>query len=312
MPSMNQQTPHGKSRVIASALALAGILFTIAAGLGGAKPLCLTQGCSLYQDVSLLGFSLWWWGAGAFSLLLLLSLAGKLGWAFWLAFVAVALDCVFLFWMAVSMPCLNCLIAALLFFALFVTLALGSSSARLPSLVLAVLWLTLFTPNVFAAGQELAGPWRITGEAQAPVQVYFSPSCPSCREALKGLLMGGAQNLGFYPVAETEDDVKRLLQLRRELQKGASFPSAFARSRDPNKVPEPGFLENLSLRAGLFRNKMALSRMGAQRIPVIVMHGIPKGFGQSGLSATGGRLNYSDRNDFEGCTQLGDGVTDCD
>jgi len=312
MPGTASSVGFGRQRLIASAVALAGVLFTAAAGLGGADALCLTQGCSLYQDVQLLGFSLWWWGAGAFAMLLGLCLAGWLQWAFWLSLAAVAIDCVFLFWMAVSMPCINCLVGALLFFALFVTLAASRRTARLPALAVGVLWLTLFTPNIFAAGQEIAGPWNIAGADDAPVRVYFSPSCPSCREALKGLLMGGEDSLAFYPVAENEEDVKRLANLRREIAAGASFVRAFAASRDPEVGPEPGFMELLSLRAGLFRNRMALSRMGADRIPVIVMHGIPRGFGERGLAAMDSRSGLGDKDGFSGCTQLGNGATDCD
>lgn len=299
-------------RLFPGAVALAGILFTVAAGLGGADGLCLTEGCSLYQDVRFLGLSLWWWGAGGFALLALLSVTGKLKLAYYLAYVAIAVDCVFLLWMAVSMPCLNCLVAGLLFFSVFVSLSVLVRPHRTAALVVAVLWLTLFSPNIFAAGQELAGPWRIHGSRDAPVRVFFSPSCPSCRVALKGLLMGGEGNVGFYPVAEDEADVNRLASLRQELSQGGSFVRAFSASRDPATAPELGWLKSLSLRAGIFRNKMALSRMGADKIPVIVMYGVPKGFGASGLSGGGGTLDFSDKDGFSGCTQLGEGAQDCD
>lgn len=301
-----------RQRVFPGTVALAGILFSVAAGLGGADGLCLTEGCSLYQDVQLLGLSLWWWGAGGFAVLSLVCLSGQLKFAYFLAYAAIAVDCVFLLWMAVSMPCLNCLVAALLFFAVFVSLGVIVRPNRGAALLVAVLWLTLFSPNIFAAGQELAGPWRIYGSKDAPVRVYFSPSCPSCRVALKGLLMGGEDHLGFYPVAESDDDVQRLASLRQELSKGASFVRAFAASRDPMTAPDLGWLESLSLHAGIFRNKMALSRLGADKIPVIVMYGVPKGFGSRGLSGSGGALDFSGKDGFSGCTQLGDGKQDCD
>lgn len=312
MNNQRQQAMSGRQRSYAAGLALAGLLFSMAAGLGGADALCLTQGCTLYKDVAFFGISLWWFGAAGFALIGGLCLVNKAGWAYMLAFAAVALDCVFLAWMALSIPCLNCLIAALLFFALFVCLALGLGAARLPALTVAILWLTLFSPNVFATGQEIAGPWRIGGQENAPVRVFFSPSCPSCRTALKGLLMGGEQHLAFYPVAEDEDDVKRLAQLRENLQQGASFVRAFAGSRDPRNAPELDLWQELSLRSGLFRNRMALARMGADRIPVITMFGVPQGFGSSGLGLGTGGLNFSGKDGFSGCTNLGDGTEDCD
>lgn len=309
---MKKETFSSKEKLFAATVALAGTLFAVAAGLGGANKLCLTQGCSLYKDVTFLGVSLWWWGAAGFVVMGALSLLGKLRWAYVLACAGLAIDCVFLAWMAASVPCINCLVIGLIFFSLFLTLAVTVAARHVAPLALGVAWLMLFTPNIFAAGQELAGPWSIRGDGDAPVRVFFSPSCPSCREALKGLLMNGEGNLGFYPVAEDEADVLRLATLQRELQNGAPFAKAFAASRDPKAAPDLGSSEMLALRLGLLRNKVALARMGAPKIPVILMLGVPQGFGERGMGAQGRGLNFGSGEDFSGCAQLGDGTQDCD
>lgn len=272
-------------RLYAAGIALAGVLFCLAAGLGGAEALCLTQGCSLYQDVQVLGLSLWWWGAGAFAGLLALCLAAPLLWAWRAAAAFVVADCVFLAWMALSVPCVNCLVAACLFFALLAALTLMRGSWHPAVLLPGVLWLMLFTPNAVAVAQELVGPWPIRGQLQDPVRVFFSPSCPACNDALDGLLASGERNLAFFPVAENDEDQLRLQVLQTELDKGQSFANAYAKIRRGTPAPE-GVTVPLTLRLNLLRNKVALSRMGFSRIPVLVMQGVPQGFGRSAASPT--------------------------
>lgn len=299
------------SRLYPAGLALAGLLFCIAAGLGQAESLCLTQGCSLYTDVNVFGVSLWWYGAGVFIVIGALCLVGALRLAWLGALVVVAVDCFFLGWMALSLPCVNCLIVAAFFLSLLLTLSWIINARWLPVLIVGGLWLGLFSPNLFAAGQELAGPWAIRGSYNSPVRVFFSPSCPACGEALRGLLANGERNLAFFPVAENEEDVLRIRTLEHELATGAPFARTFAASRDPLAAPDAGAWERFSLRVRLMRNKIALARMGAPRIPVILTFGVPKGFGSSAGKSDSGGL-FSSQEEFSGCTQLGDGLVDCD
>ena len=46
-------------------LALLGAAFCAWSALGNEVNLCVTAGCSLYQDTTLAGISLWWLGAGS-------------------------------------------------------------------------------------------------------------------------------------------------------------------------------------------------------------------------------------------------------
>ena len=75
-------------------IAVCGILFSVWNALDAASVPCVSAGCTLYQNFSINGYSLWWGGVGIFSLLGLLALTGRAGLGRWLAGLAVLLDCV--------------------------------------------------------------------------------------------------------------------------------------------------------------------------------------------------------------------------
>jgi hypothetical protein len=60
--------------VVPAVVSLAGLLFCLWVHLTGGESLCLTDGCTLFQDFRLAGFSLWQGGLVLFSLLLVLCL----------------------------------------------------------------------------------------------------------------------------------------------------------------------------------------------------------------------------------------------
>ena len=293
-------------------IAISGLIFCIAAQLGGADGLCVTQGCNLYKDVALFGFSLWWWGAGTFAILALTMLFGA-GWlAFWGAFLALAGDCVFVAWMAASAPCVNCMIVGLIFLGLLLSLAVYTNSMGKAPITLACIWLILFSPNVFALGSEMIGPWAIRGSEQAPVRLYFSPSCQACREAVKRLTANGESNIAFFPIAENEADQDTLLALDQELSKGGPFAKAFNHVLNTPQSPQPHTtrMDRIRFRLRLFRNKLSLLRMGAKRIPVIVSYGLAKSNGSD--SAGNPVIPSGGAGGFSGCTEGASGQEDCD
>ena len=77
-------------------IAICGILFSVWNALDAASVPCVSAGCTLYQNFSINGYSLWWGGVGIFSLLGLLALTGRAVLGRWLAGLAVLLDCVLL------------------------------------------------------------------------------------------------------------------------------------------------------------------------------------------------------------------------
>ena len=88
-------------------IAVCGILFSVWNALDAASVPCVSAGCTLYQNFSINGSSLWWGGVGIFSLLGLLALTGRAVLGRWLAGLAVLLDCVLLGIMILTLPCVD-------------------------------------------------------------------------------------------------------------------------------------------------------------------------------------------------------------
>ena len=95
-------------------LTLLAAAFCIWVALGNDVNFCATTGCTLYEDFSFFGISLWWIGAGAFGVLALAALFGLARPGAWLAALMVLADCGFLLLMALTAPCVSCLAAAAL------------------------------------------------------------------------------------------------------------------------------------------------------------------------------------------------------
>ena len=113
--------------------------------------------------------SLWWGGVGIFSLLGLLALTGRAVLGRWLAGLAVLLDCVLLGIMILTLPCVACMVAALLLALSYITfraatLADTHRSALRHASPLLVLWGALFLLTLGGLARSEVGPWAL----QAP------------------------------------------------------------------------------------------------------------------------------------------------
>jgi len=241
-----------------------------AAGVG---LFCLTSGCALYAGYSLFGLSFYVYGAIAFGVIVLLAAsAGKIPravpWLGGIILVGLALDMLFLGWQLLYWPCLSCQVVALL---------LGWTAAgfwrtypqlcrRLFKGVL-LLWFILLIPSGIAAGKEvLLTPWALYGPADASIRVFFSPTCPACVTEVNKLLQSSeVARMAFYPIAKNDRDLRLLAAL---LQEGVAQPADLGRlfAVDLEEAKEP----SLQLRWHLAKNKMALARLGAQTIPLIL------------------------------------------
>jgi hypothetical protein len=101
------------------------------------------------------------------------------------------------------------------------------------------------------------------------VQVYFSPFCPACRDAVFSILDSPqASRAAFYPIAKSARDeahIARFLQLTAE---GAAPQTALETIFEP---PETAMAPlDMQTRLRLLANKMVLARMGATTVPQIV------------------------------------------
>ena len=263
----------------ALASAFLGMLFCLWTALGNEVAFCVTAGCSLYQDLVIAGLSLWWIGAAAFAALLCLALLGAVPAGHRLAGLILLADVLLLLLMALTAPCVSCLVVAC-FFALTYWLfgrALHRDqrhAARLP-LLLAV-WLVLFVVN---AGQVLrlqGDVWAVSENPdQATVRMFFSPSCAACREGIN--LLSGSVDVAFCPVAENDADVARVERMLALLEEGRSLREAVAGCQD---VDEPGpwaFLHpgQWGLRLRLQRNRAHIFSAGSRTVPFFEYRGLP-------------------------------------
>ncbi len=251
--------------------ALAGAVWCVCQGMGYGEELCVTKGCALHEGTAVFGLSLWWWGAGAFAGLGALGLTGKTVWTRAAALLCLAADVVFFAFMALSAPCLTCLAAGGLFFLVLLAASRPWRARSRLARAVVLAWFLTLTPNLFAVAQELMIPWPAAGPETAAVRLFFSPTCPACRDAVAVLSRLDKPFLGFFPIAGTEEDVQLVARTLEGMRAGLSLPEALTRSGDlpPAEV-------GLALRWRLFINKVAYLRGRPDGVPHLQINGWPR------------------------------------
>lgn len=303
-------TQHGKAvpRVSLCAFlwALAGALLSLYGAFFKAEALCITAGCELLQGFGGVESFFWWLGAGTFAFAAFLCARNSAKLVALLASLCLAADCVLLGVMAYTVPCVPCLSVALCFLGLFVCTTGGAwrnsgdlggsaenaqqigkyekfpleSVGRVGRFVFLALWLMLFSPNALHAVQENVGGWCLYGSKTAALKVFFSPSCPACREAVLALGEKPNKNIAFYPVAKNDNDITSLNTMEEEIAGGSSMSAAFLIAvNDPvlqaRSVP---FWRKISLQLRTLQNQALLMRLGVHSLPALVSSGVPKAF----------------------------------
>lgn len=276
---LDQKRSFGK--ILLLVLSLAGAVLCIL-NAAGADLFCVTQGCRIYQSYSFLGISFYGYGLAGFLAVFVLALLYPRGpSAYGLSAVlsgAVLLDALFLAYQYLFWPCVSCLVAGLLIGLLALC---GASLLRLPGrrviAGLLLLWLVFFSYVGLAALKETTlRPWAVEGDAQAPIQIYFSPVCPACREVVGRILddPAVAPQAAFFPVAKNVRDERRLAAfLRLRENEGDAALSLIFEGGGPGEEYELSAEE----KRGLARNKMMLARMGVSTVPVIITPYLPQG-----------------------------------
>ena len=255
----------------ALAAALLGMLFCIWTALGNEVAFCVTAGCSLYQDLVIGGLSMWWIGTAAFGALVFLALLGAVPAGHLLAGLILLGDIFLLLLMALTSPCVSCLVVAC-FFALAYWLfwrALHRAGKRPPERpLLLYAWLLLFVVNAGQVMRTQGEVWSISeNPGQATVRMFFSPSCSACREGID--ILSGSVDVAFCPVAENDTDVARVERMLLLLEEGKSLREAVAACQN---VEEPGpwaFLHpgQWGLRLRLQRNRAHIFNAGSRTVP---------------------------------------------
>lgn len=248
------------------------------ASLIGVAPLaveipCPGSGCSLFQDFTVYGISLWWVGAVYFISMMILCLKRVHGFALFMATAALLADAVLIVIMLFTAACVSCLgvaaIVGLLFLALRRHMTARVMHAPGPSFMF-LAWCGLFIAAIASAATEFVEPWDIAESGGQNRRIYFSPSCPACRDAVTVF----AGNAAFIPVAEKDSDYAAIRVMREEIKKGSTIVEALRAS--DTAQGEPFSLETALFRLQLLRNKAEVLKLGFDKLPLIMVNGIPQ------------------------------------
>ncbi len=264
-------------------MAVLAAAFCIWSAFGNEVNLCVTSGCALFQDTSVAGISLWWAGGVMFTLLAAAALMGAAQLGLILAGLALLGDIGLLLLMAVTAPCVSCLIVACFFAMIYAGFRQAAQRSRsgLPAdkpgrSLLLVLWVLLLIVNTGTALRTQADVWAITDNSnEASVRMFFSPSCPSCQEGIA--LLSGHVDVAFYPLAENEADIHTVARMLRLMDNGASLSEALTKAKD---IAAPTGMaatapDMLLLRLRMLRNKAHVFMAGSQTVPFFEYHGLP-------------------------------------
>lgn len=265
-------------------MAVLAAAFCIWSAFGNEVNICVTSGCALFQDTSVAGISLWWAGGVVFTLLAAAALMGAAQLGLVLSGLALLGDICLLLLMAVTAPCVSCLIVACFFAMIYAGFRQAAQRSRSGGTadksgrsLLLVLWSLLFIVNAGTALRTQADVWAITDNGnEATVRMFFSPSCPSCQEGIA--LLSGHVDVAFYPLAENEADIHTVAHMLRLMDNGASLAEALTKAKDV-AAPATGMAatapDMLLLRLRMLRNKAHVFMAGSQTVPFFEYHGLP-------------------------------------
>jgi hypothetical protein len=265
---------HNNRRIILPSFlipiaALAGLTVSVLALADITLP-CQTSGCGLYAGITVAGLSPYVLGASGFAAILLC-------WTFfrnnpgsqflfrWLLMAGVLISSAFLFYQILYWPCTTCLIVAA---AMGLTAAAARSTiptcrTKVMSAIL-MLWLVLFIPAMVAAAKEaILIPTPLYGSAQAPVKIFFSPTCPACQRVVSEALGNPSlkDNLALIPIAKDREDLNRFAH-------HFTFETEVEELFRPLETNPPPM--GMRQRWQLARNQMVLASMGATSVPVVI------------------------------------------
>lgn len=271
-------------------IALIGGLFSGWNAWDSASVPCVTAGCMLYQGFTIGGFSLWWGGVFIFTLFAGLALAGQAGPGRVLSGFALTLDCVLLLIMVLTLPCLACLVVAVLLALAYISFGLAVDArnpvrggAARPSHTSPLLWVwgLLFLLTLGGVVRNEVSPWAIQSPVESEsssVRIFFSPSCTACRQLVTGMPEAEARKVMWCPVSEDEKDLAVILDLNRRLTIfAAPIGVAFTEALE---APELTFFdmfrpEVLSTQFRLWCNQARVITSGEGRLPFVEFMGVP-------------------------------------
>ncbi|MEI6259948.1 MAG: hypothetical protein WCR46_08580 [Deltaproteobacteria bacterium] len=257
---------------LAVGLNVVGLSFCLLSAFRMTDVLCITQGCSVYENFSLFGVSLYGFGSAAFLMLLFFAIARQGRYLLMVSAFFLILDSVFLTTQILLWPCMKCLIVAALFGAVMVVAMIIQDQDKKTGMkwVMSV-WFLLFFVDVIAVAKESVSPWPVYGYDAAPVHLYFSPTCPSCQGMIDALLAktSAPTQIALYPISKNPEDTVKIMFLEKQLKKGTALKEALVlcqQAKEVNTIYDMAYLRTI---LNTFKNMSALSRMGVTHVPFL-------------------------------------------
>lgn len=267
-----------------------GFVYCIIMSFGlGADTLCTSSGCAIVEDFRVFGISPWWAATLIFAAMTAMCFFRmRLGARFVVSFFLVG-DCIFLAIMFFVAPCTSCLIAGLIIFCAWLALRIDRSvlitARRVMAGALSATWVVLFLLNLGYAANEAIPAWKIQSPAaeNSKINIFFSPSCPACREAI--VLF--SDRAVFYPVAENEPNYLVIADLARRVQEGQSPAAALEailaeQAAGGYTPPVLSLWQAMGNKIKIMRNQAAVTRHGHRALPVLMFEGLPTGWAALG------------------------------
>jgi hypothetical protein len=245
---------------------------------------CISVGCTLFSEFTLAGASLWWAGVAGFAVLALCAALGRLESGKLCAALGLSIDCLLLMIMLGTSPCLPCLLAAFLLALAYLCFLLTAHTrqrtfAGLRFSILLAIWACLFVANLGSLARESVKPWAMRTPINAGdlvARAYFSPSCPSCRQLVRGLPPDQADKLAWHPVAEKEHDLRVIAAMQHRLRQGDAMDQALSAALETPLAGQWALIraDMLLLQFRLWRNQAHVMEQGGV-LPLVEFLGAP-------------------------------------
>ncbi len=255
--------------------AILGLVFCAWSAYGNAFQICLSAGCEMSKDMSIGGISLWWFGCAAFATLIILSFSGRPLLGVIVSGLFLVGDAALLILMLMTASCISCLIVAI-FFALAYTAFryAGKGYDTIGRSWLILFWWLLFVANLGGVLRENMTPWAMVGSDEPAVNVYFSPTCPACMDALSA--MAPNPTAAFYPVLKKDSEFALVAHMADALAEGKNIQEALVYAQGAtDELPKQGVFAKALLHLRLLFNESYLLRNGIETVPVIEYKGLP-------------------------------------
>ena len=260
------------SHLTGAIVAVCGAILCFSQAMGVALP-CVSAGCQLYQGYEIAGIPVDVIGGLGFLVLFLLHLGRYINRElipFWslIAIGGIVFDAGLLGYQIFYWRCTVCLIVAVLFGLTVIPLARGTERASvLLGRALKVWAVLLVVVCVLFAKDSLLTPVSLSGATDAELQVFFSPTCPTCQTVVTDLLdrYRNIERIALIPVAKNHEDEERLATVLGQ----ESLDADDIRALFNNSLEEAHDL-TWRERFSLAKNKMIVASLGAHSVPLVV------------------------------------------